>query len=143
MQSNYYRHAKGFTLIEVLIASIILFLFLAIASQAFSQSAVASEKAERAAKVAALLPLLTDNIRAQMVLGQSLAEQNGGGELFEMHYQWQAQRIERRGAPKHLDPAVDGYKTYPDRFNLWQVAVTITVKSYQRTWQYKEITWDE
>ncbi|MFT4925938.1 MAG: prepilin-type N-terminal cleavage/methylation domain-containing protein [Phenylobacterium sp.] len=135
------KAVKGFTLIEVLIASVILFLFLAIASQAFNQSATASRKAERAVKVAGLLPLLTENIRSEIVAVQQITDQSGQGSLFGLHYQWQATLLERLGPPRRLDAEVEGLKTYDERFNLWQVNVTVSEGSYQRSWQYEEISW--
>lgn len=140
------RHPKssqGFTLIEVLIASVILFLFLALAAQAFNQSATASRKAERAAKVAALVPLLLETIRAEIIETKQANDQTGQGVLFEMGYQWQAKLLERTSPPRRFDPDEAEFKDYPDRFNLWQIDLTVTDKTYQRTWRYEEISWHE
>jgi prepilin-type N-terminal cleavage/methylation domain-containing protein len=133
------KSIKGFTLIEVLIASVILFLFLAIASQAFNQSATASRKAERAAKIAGLLPLLTENIRNKIVAAKQISVQSDSGSFFDLNYQWEATLLERLGPPKRLSVEIEDDTR--DRFNLWQVNVIISEGSYQRRWQYEEITW--
>lgn len=133
----------GFTLIEVLIASLILFLFLALAAQAFSQSAMASVKAERAAKVAAVVPLLVENIRHEIVAARSANEQAGEGVLFDMNYQWQAKLLDRTRPPRRFDPGEQEFKVYEERYNLWQVDVTVgnLAGNYRRTWRYEEISW--
>ena len=133
------KSIKGFTLIEVLIASVILFLFLAIASQAFNQSATASRKAERAAKIAGLLPLLTENIRNKIVAAKQISVQSDSGSFFDLNYQWEATLLERLGPPKRLSVEIEDDTR--DRFNLWQVNVIIGEGRYQRRWQYEEITW--
>jgi len=135
------KTTKGFTLIEVLISSVILFLFLAIASQAFNQSATASRKAERAIKVAGLLPLLTESIRNEIVAVKQSNDQSGQGSLLGLSYEWQATLLERLSPPRRLDSGEGGYKSYPERFNLWQVNVTVSEGSYQSRWQYEEISW--
>ena len=133
------KSIKGFTLIEVLIASVILFLFLAIASQAFNQSATASRKAERAAKIAGLLPLLTENIRNKIVAAKQISDQGDSGSFFDLNYQWEATLLERLGPPKRLSVEIEDDTR--DRFNLWQVNVIVSDGSYQRRWQYEELTW--
>ncbi len=133
------KSIKGFTLIEVLIASVILFLFLAIASQAFNQSATASRKAERAAKIAGLIPLLTENIRNKIIAAKQTSVQNDSGSLLDLSYQWEATLLERLGPP--IRPYVEIEDDTSDRFNLWQVNVIVSDGSYQRRWQYEELTW--
>jgi prepilin-type N-terminal cleavage/methylation domain-containing protein len=136
----------GFTLIEVLIASIILFLFLAIASQSFGQAALSSRKAERSAKVAAMVPLLMENIRQHIVEAKTVDAQQGNGLLFEMGFKWKATLLERKQPPRRFDPDSGEIKDYDERFNLWQVEVTVTDEvnqdgNYSKTWRYKEISW--
>ncbi len=138
-RTNRPKTASGFTLIEVLIASVILFMFLAIASQAFNQSATASRKAERAAKIAGILPLLTENIRNKIIAAKQTNEQSDQGRLFDVNYQWRATLLERVGPPERL--FVEIKDDLSDRYNLWQINVTISEGSYQRDWQYEEITW--
>ncbi len=132
---------SGFTLLEVLISSIILFLFITMASQAFSQAAQSSLKAERAAKVASLVPLLMENIRGKVLAVNTLGDVAGQGKMLDMQYHWQAKLLERKRPASRFDPSTMEFKDYKDRFNLWSVEVVVTIGKYQRSWQYEEISW--
>ena len=132
---------RGFTLIEVLLSAVILFMFLALAAQAFSQSANASLKAERAAKVAALVPLLTNTIKDRISQARGPERLNNEGRFMELSYRWQAQLLERKPPARRFDPAEMEVKEYNDRFNLWQVELTVSLGSYRRQWRYEEISW--
>jgi prepilin-type N-terminal cleavage/methylation domain-containing protein len=132
---------RGFTLLEVLIASIILFLFITMASQAFSQSALSSRKAERAVKVASMVPLLVETIRGQILAVDTPQDVGGEGQMLEVGYQWQAKLIHRKPPAARFDPAHMEFKTYDDRFNLWSVEVVVSIDTYQRSWIYEEISW--
>ncbi len=141
MPSSFKSINQGFTLIEVLIASVILFLFLALASEAFSQSALSSRKAERAAKVAAIVPLMIENIRVQIVEAEQVSDLGSEGVLFELNYAWRAKLLKRLKPPRRFDPDENEFKEYDERFNLWQVDVTVGEGTYQRSWQYEEVSW--
>ncbi|MCJ8269534.1 MAG: type II secretion system GspH family protein [Psychrosphaera sp.] len=132
---------SGFTLLEVLISTIILFLFITMASQAFSQAAQSSLKAERAVKVASLVPLLMENIRGKILAVDTLGDVGGQGQMLDMQYQWQAKILQRKAPASRFDPSTMDFKDYKKRFNLWSVEVVITLGKYQRSWQYEEISW--
>lgn len=134
--------AKGFTLIEVLIAAVILFLFLAMASQAFNQSAMSSVKAERAAKVAAVVPLLLQNIKQQISLSRNTSA-TGKGQFADVGYSWRANLLSRKPPARRLDPDTMEMRDYDERFNLWQVELEVSLDSYSHRWQYEEVSWYE
>ena len=132
--------SRGFTLIEVLVASVILFIFVAMAAQIFKQSAVASIKAERAVKVAAMVPLVVENIRSQIDAAKSLDDVIGQGQIKEVKYQWRAVLSQRKPPLAGFDPDILEFRTYVDKFNLWHVDLTIYVDDYERHWVYEELT---
>ncbi len=133
---------KGFTLIEVLLAAVILFMFLTMASMAFNQAANASLKAERAAKVAAIVPLLTQNIK-EVILRSRGTSESGQGQFGQMAFRWKASLKQRKAPPPRFDPAELEFKHYPERFNLWLVDLVVIIGSYERHWQYEELSWYE
>ena len=138
---NRFRRAEGFTLIEVLVAALILFLFLSLAAQAFSQSAESSRRAERTAKVSAMVPLVVENIKGQIQAAEGVEFVQGTGGMLDVEYQWQAQLVLRKAPPPRFDPSEMEFKTYEERFNLWEVTLKVNLGSYQREWIYEEISW--
>lgn len=137
------NNQAGFTLIEVLISAVILFMFLALASQAFSQAAQSSLKAERAAKVSAAVPLLLETIKQDIMAARSPQGVKGSGVFLDLDYRWQAKLIQRKAPVRRFDPSEMEMKDYAERFNLWQVDLQVGLGSYQRNWQYEEISWYE
>lgn len=135
--------AAGFTLIEVLVASIILFMFIMMASQAFSQSAQSSLKAERAVKVAGIVPLLVDNIKSEIFAAKTLADVVGEGHFQQVNYSWKATLVERKPPIEGFDPLLLDFRSYKDKYNLWRVDLTVSVDKYQRHWVYEELTWHQ
>ena len=133
--------ARGFTLIEVLVASIILFIFVAMAAQIFRQSAVSSLKAERAVKVAAVVPLVVENIRGKIMDAKDLSVVKGQGQLQEVSYIWRADLAQRLPPIEGFDPRTEEFRTFDDKYNLWNVDITIVIDSYERHWVYEELTW--
>ena len=134
--------AQGFSLLEVLVASIILFMFLAMAAQAFRQASISSMKAERSAKVAAVMPLLVEGVRQQLFKASIGSTPTGSGELQGIGYQWQAVLSQRSGATRSFDENRLQFVKQADRYNLWDVTLTLQLDSYQREWIYEELTWD-
>lgn len=134
---------RGFTLIEVLVATVILFLFITMAAQIFRQSADSSLKAERAVKVSALVPLVVENIRNQIDEAKSLGTLRGKGQLQEVTYQWQASLAQRMPPIEGFDTLEQEFRTFEDKYNLWNVDLTVSIGNYQRHWVYEELTWFE
>ena len=135
--------SKGFTLIEVLVASIILFIFVAMAAQIFRQSAVSSLKAERAVKVAAVVPLVVENIRSKIMDAKDLSDVSGQGRLQEVEYIWRASLAQRLPPIEGFDPRTEEFRTFEDKYSLWNVDITIVIGNYERHWVYEELTWYE
>ena len=141
--SSINNEIRGFTLIEVLVATVILFLFIAMAAQIFQQSATASLKAERAIKVSALVPLVVENIRNQIDNTKSLGSLRGEGQIEEVKYRWQARLTQRKPPITGFDPLTLEFRSYGDKYNLWNVDLTVSMGSYERHWVYEELTWFE
>ena len=69
------KHQLGFTLVELLIATIILFSSLAAVSLIYRGAFIASEKASNHVKMVANLPALITQIQQQIKLSTSAREQ--------------------------------------------------------------------
>ncbi|QUI69707.1 prepilin-type N-terminal cleavage/methylation domain-containing protein [Pseudoalteromonas piscicida] len=93
--SKHITKVKGFTLIEVLIAAIILFSSIALVSQLFKSALVFSSKAAEVAQFYQLAPSLVTSIKSELRLVASTKEANYEGkvELLGERFNWQARRI--------------------------------------------------
>lgn len=136
---------KGFTLLEVLVAAMILFLVIAMLAQIFATSTKASKAAERTVKVTSSMPLFVQAIREHLssetpALG---AKKTGRGELLQLRYEWNAEVIEFKAPPDRLDVDLGSMTSYEPKFALWKVDLIIGQGEYERIVSYNEFTWLE
>jgi len=133
--------SRGFTLIEVLIASVILFGSISIVSQAFRGSVESSIKAKRSVQAAAIVPLLLSTIeyRLQTQSLNKVAFQEG--VIDEAKFTWTANVIQKDGPPARLSPEEGEVIVFDDKFYLWQVNLTVQLQDTENVYSYKQLTW--
>ena len=116
------KKSAGFTLIEVLIASVILFSALAITAELYSASSLSAQKASNKAHFYQINPIAITAIKTeirQLSENKKLAELSSELTISGIHYQWQAQRIA-------FEPRASDYDDFtPPRpqFGLFEVVV--------------------
>ena len=139
---SYFKSSSGFTLIEVLIASVILFSALAITAELYSASSLSAQKASNKAYFYQINPIAITAIKSeirQLTENRKLAELSSDFSVSGIHYQWQAQRVAFK--PRAPDP--DDFSPPRPQFALFQVNVvgqnTLTEKVDE--FQFKVATW--
>jgi type II secretory pathway pseudopilin PulG len=136
------KSSQGFTLLEILVASTILFSSIAVVSLIFKTSYVASEKAtlnvEQAGVIKALLTSIQLTIREDA--NQSINSLTGNGVIWGVPYQWQAELIANKAPPNKFDADTGNVESYSARYKLWNVALT-TGKNNKRKFEYNELSW--
>ncbi|AQP99418.1 hypothetical protein B0W48_06140 [Pseudoalteromonas aliena] len=135
MKSN-----KGFTLIEVLIAAIILFSALALISDIFKSAMLSSNKTIVNARYYQVTPSAITAIKTNLrksVKAQNIPAIDGEVLLFDINYQWQANRIIFNGQP------VDTFDEFEqrDRFSIYEVDVTALFDNRERHFSFEVATW--
>ena len=90
--------ARGFTLIEVLIAATILFAALTVISESYRTSMQSARRAETVVRMLTPLPMIVSNIQAAL-RADPLERAAGEGEMLGVRYQFKAatQRFEQIG----------------------------------------------
>ena len=83
------RTQRGFTLVEVLIAAVIMFTVLATATLSLRSAYIASERAARVTELLAPMPWITPLIRAEL-RADPAPEREGSGVLFGVEYRFRA-----------------------------------------------------
>ncbi|WP_281556601.1 prepilin-type N-terminal cleavage/methylation domain-containing protein [Thalassomonas sp. RHCl1] len=134
---------SGFTLIEVLVASAILFSSIAVVSLIFKSSYLASQKAELRVGQAGLVPALLKLVQAEIrrKTDDNNDKISGQGVIWGQNYQWNASLIAFRAAPDKFDIDIGKMQSYPKKFKLWQVQLRLGSEKGARDFQYHELSW--
>ncbi len=139
------KYTQGFTLIEILVASVILFSSIAAVSLIYRGAYLSSEKANSHMLISGLLPIVISNIRED-IRGQGNeegAELNGKGSSFEVSYQWKAILLDYKAPPKFFD--VDSGKVIESakKYKLWQVELVMNDDVSTSKYFFKELSWND
>ena len=139
----YNKKAQGFTLIEVLVAAVILFTCIAMVSVVFRGAFISSEKANNQMVISGVLPAilatLQQDIRQQGNL--ALTQLTNNGAMWDVNYQWQAAIVSHQSAPEKFDPQSQKLVVLAPRYKLWQVQLTLKYKSLSKHYQFNELSW--
>ncbi len=132
------RSCRGFTLIEVLIASVILFAIITLLYQAIAQSTHSSDIARKNLEINSVMPLITGKIKNQLS-GRFFPSQNSGeGQLLDTHYTWQAEQLRKK--PLRQSYADQDFENYTNIY-LWEIELTLHSKSKKQVISYQEVSW--
>ncbi len=136
------RRREGFTLIEVLIASTILFAGLTVVSFAFSVNAKSTRTASHVARSVAPVSQIVALVRAD--LRKNLTDSvKGEGSLLGVRYRYEATLKERRSPPSRFDSDRGGFVQYPQRFRLYEVSLSVGAADVARRFTYLELAWTD
>lgn len=132
--------AKGFTLIEVLIAGSIMFIVLVMVTDSFLTARNSARHADNIIAMLQPLPLVKADIQQQLqqTPGQPAT---GQGTFGAVTFQWRAEKT-AAAAPKPRFELESGTTTlFAERFYLYQVELTLAVADQQKILTYTELIW--
>ena len=138
------RGQGGFTLIEVLIAAVIMFTVLATATLSLRGAMHASERASRKTELLAPLPWITPTIRARLreYPGDKLAtERSGEGVMFGVEYRFHASLVRSAAPPSRFDVDAAEFVEYAPRFGLYDVELELEREGEKSRFVYQELAW--
>ncbi|OPX19773.1 MAG: hypothetical protein BZ151_07455 [Desulfobacca sp. 4484_104] len=138
-----FHNDKGFTLVEILVAALILFATLAVSTLIFHTAARTEDRIAAQAALSTALPNIMELIKNNI-----MAEQQGGQGQYSntISYHW---RITSREASKNVTSAYDEItgKTVLGNFQLQLNTIRVRLR-YQRqaisreiSHEYKELSW--
>lgn len=131
---------RGFTLIEVLLAAVILFSALSLAVMALQtlrQSSAQAEKSIKTLDPARMISLIIQ----QQIRANPEADLQGEGDAQQVHYRWQAKIIAKGSAPERFDFDAGTSVVPPERFRLFLVDLELTYQGRTEQLQFKELAW--
>ena len=138
------REQRGFTLIEVLIAAVIMFTVLATATVSLRGAMHASERASRKTELLAPLPWITPTIRERLreYPGDNLAtERSGEGVVFGVEYRFHASLVRSGAPPSRFDVDAAEFIEYAPRFGLYDVELELERQGEKSRFVYQELAW--
>ncbi len=131
---------KGFTLIEVLIASVILFTALSLSALAVKSLRQNSQQADKV--IQSLIPLRPIVLSIQQELRKDAPESaSGQGQYLDVNYEWVAETLSFRSPLEQMNPDTGQIERSPDRYRLYQVTLQLEFQGRQSSYTYKELAW--
>lgn len=136
-----YQNDSGFTLIEVMVAAVILFVALSFTAEIYSSSSLTSEKAIKVANRNQSIPIVIDTIKTQLrhkARNKTLNEHSGTVLVNGVSFEWQAKRESYDARALQLTDI-----TAPSpQFSLFNITVQIHQEGNSKELaQFKVATW--
>lgn len=139
------QNTSGFTLIEVMVASVILFSVIATVSMVYRGAFLSSEKANSHINLASVLPAVLATIQqeVQACSRTSETEINQNSSAWQVNYQWSAKLLKYKAAPEKLDVDSGNYIKPPLKYKLWEVFLILELNGLSKQYTYNELGWTD
>lgn len=134
------KQQQGFSLVEVLVAALILFSTLAMVAQIFSASTFSANKAAQSARFYQIHPVAISAVKVALrdaAKQREMSDFSGNIVIFGINYQWQAQRIVFLSPKQDFDEDF----TQPKRFGLFEVTVNANQGAKSQQFSFEVTTW--
>ena len=144
------RHQQGFSLVEVLVAAVILFMVVTVSLVIYRAAMSTSIRAESALRLSMDIPQARELITREMQSGFSNPPRSGRLTLSGVDISWEAQLLSS-GQVTDLEAVTIGGGgsgaaaqtiALDRKFYLWEVSLLATLGKQQRNFSFKELTWD-
>ncbi len=133
---------RGFTLLEVLVASVIFISSIAAISMAYRGALLASDRANYNVSLSGTMPMILTSVQLDIRSDQSQTLQlNGSGTSWGVDYEWSAELLEFKAAPAQIDLDLQTIVQPNPRFKLWGVTLVTQYQGFERTYRYNELSW--
>ena len=129
---------QGFTLIEVLIASVLLFTSLSLVYSAFSQSVTNTEKAQKIIKLNGAFPLVVSKVKSELNNKIDESTREGSGVIGDVVYQWSSKPVKESPL---LELETNDFNSQSNSVQLIEVSVVMKVADIERQFLFKETVW--
>ena len=131
---------SGFTLVELLIASTILFAALAIVADGYRGVVTASARSSDTASLLAPLPLIRTHIQARV---RATADErvSGSGTLLGVGFEFTAESVKFSPPQPTFDLETTEMLYFEPRYRLYEVSLILARGRRQETFVYQELAW--
>lgn len=139
------KSQSGFTLVEVLVATIILFSSIATVSLIYKGAYLSSVKSNSHVTLSGVIPVVLSNIRENIRSqgNTELTELSGKERAWGVAYDWDALQVEFKAPPDIFDPDKGTMLVSPKKYKLWEVNLKLTYMLASRNYKYNELSWND
>lgn len=130
-------YRRGFTLIEMLVAAVILFMAVTSGLLVYKASLDNNIRIQKRYEMMTMTEMAVGHIKTAIRKGQ----QSGTARLGEVSLRWNTEIIRRAAPPSRFDPNVTEFVSYKPRYQLHDVNVVMTNGEYRYQFSYKEVAW--
>jgi prepilin-type N-terminal cleavage/methylation domain-containing protein len=136
------QYSAGFTLLEVLVASVILISAIAAISLSYRGALVASQRADINIQIAGVMPIIVAQVSERIKqLDDGGTTLTDSAQNFGVNYSWQAELINFKAPPERFDPDEANFIQDPARFRLWRLNLQVEKNGLKQQYQYNELSW--
>lgn len=132
--------SRGLTLVEVLVAAVILFAALSLSALTIQSLRQSSAQAEKVIKTLQPARMIALNIQ-QQIRNNHQEMLSGTGKVGDVSYSWQANVVSKGSAPERFDIDSGSVIVPPERFWLYQVELELHFAGRTEQLQFKELAW--
>ena len=133
--------SNGFTLIEVLLAGVILIISVSAMTLIYRTATIASTKASDTVRLHGNTNLIMLQIQNQIRNANATEPLSGVGNICDINFRWNSHLEKKSGAPNRFSADTGEWQAQPERFYLWQVNVYIEYGDSVKELQFKEVSW--
>ena len=135
------RRSAGFTLIEILVASVILFMSISALTYIYRTAIISSLKSSKNVELNSVVTLIINDIQSQIRANPKLLSNQGKGKIRQVDYKWQSTLIKKAPAVDVLFSLSTNETKPEDRYYLWQVDLVLSYGNLSKDYRYQEISW--
>ncbi|MGI2120357.1 PulJ/GspJ family protein [Shewanella oncorhynchi] len=139
--NNNLNKSKGFTLIEVMVAGVILFIALSSMTMVYRTAVISSLKASGNVTFSSNVGLIINTIQGNIRNTHLSEPSSGEGTVGGVNYKWSTSLIENKGAAKRFDVDEGMWVEQPKKFYLWNVELVVEQGNKTRNYHFKELSW--
>lgn len=137
---NKNKCSKGFTLIEVLLASFILFLVISSITIIYRGALLSSSKAERALQLSSMVVPVSEQIRIKLQ-SPSNNEYQGQGMMGAVSFVWSAEQAFQSNTPVSFDNETGVIISNNKMIRLWHIHLQLQLGKTSRQYFFNEVSW--
>ena len=132
----------GFTLIEVLVASFILFLVISSITLIYRNAILSSSKAESAIELTAYTQFVIEQVRIDISQADDIEQMSGSGSISnEIAYQWEATVLSQSRSPSEYMASTGQVEQGKHLLKYWRINLQVNMDGRQKNYVFNEVSW--